>query len=47
MIRGRQYPVDVFFTDTAVDDYIEAALLTCLQVQLGVSLATLSFNCIL
>ena len=31
-IAGRQYPVDVFYTEDAVDDFIDAALLTCLQI---------------
>lgn len=31
-IAGRQFPVDVLYASQAVDDYVDAALLTCLQV---------------
>jgi hypothetical protein len=34
-IPGRQYPVDVFYTKTPEKDYIDAAMLTCLQVRFG------------
>jgi ATP-dependent RNA helicase DHX8/PRP22 len=31
-IAGRQFPVDVLYATQAVDDYVDAALLTCLQI---------------
>lgn len=34
-IPGRQYPVSVFYTKEAEADYVDAAMLTCLQVRLS------------
>jgi HrpA-like RNA helicase len=31
-ISGRQYPVDIYYTFSSVDDYVDAAMLTCMQV---------------
>ncbi len=31
-MEGRQFPVDVYYCYESVDDYVDAALLTCLQV---------------
>lgn len=31
-IAGRQFPVDVLYASQPVDDYVDAALLTCLQI---------------
>jgi HrpA-like RNA helicase len=32
-IPGRQYPVSVFYTKAPEADYVDAAMLTCLQVR--------------
>lgn len=31
-IHGRQFPVDVYYTKEAEADFLDAAFLTCLQV---------------
>lgn len=32
-IRGRQHSVDVYYTTEPEPDYVDASLLTCLQVR--------------
>jgi hypothetical protein len=32
-VPGRQYPVDIYYTPTPEQDFVDAAMLTCLQVR--------------
>jgi hypothetical protein len=48
-VSGRQYPIDVLYTSEPQDDYLDAAMISCLQIHLEapVRLGSSSHACFL
>lgn len=46
-ISGRQYPVDIYYTFDPVDDYVDAAMRTCLQVSAFANILSSADACLL
>lgn len=40
-VSGRQYPIDVLYTSEPQDDYLDAAMISCLQIHLEAPVRTL------